>query len=97
MSLKMHLNHGPLLNITSGPLGCPRKEGQMRKLATLLLAGTLGVGFGVRALADENEKGHEHQSVTMADLPLTPPTTRVLMPNRLSSQGRAVAESSFSW
>jgi len=41
----------------------------MRKLATLLLAGTLGVGFGVRALADENEKGHEHQSVTMADLP----------------------------
>jgi len=57
------------LNITSGPLGCPRKEGQMRKLATLLLAGTLGVGFGTRALADENEKGHEHQSVTMADLP----------------------------
>jgi len=41
----------------------------MRKLATLLLAGTLGVGFGARALADENEKGHEHQSVTMADLP----------------------------
>jgi uncharacterized membrane protein YkoI len=41
----------------------------MRKLATLLLAGTLGVGFGARALADENERGHEHQSVTMADLP----------------------------
>ena len=41
----------------------------MRTLATLLLAGTLGVGFGARALADENEKGHEHQSVTMADLP----------------------------
>jgi hypothetical protein len=41
----------------------------MRKLATLLLAGTLGVGFGARALADENESGHEHQSVTMADLP----------------------------
>src|SRR3954447_15951173 len=69
VSSKMHLNHGPLLNITPGPLGYPRKEGQMRKLATLLLAGTLGVGFGARALADENESGHEHQSVTMADLP----------------------------
>ena len=37
----------------------------MRKLATLLLAGTLGTGLGVRALADENEGGHEHQSVKM--------------------------------
>jgi hypothetical protein len=41
----------------------------MRKLATLLLAGTLGAGLGARALADENESGHEHQSVTMAELP----------------------------
>ncbi len=41
----------------------------MGKLATLLLAGALGMGFGARALADENETGHEHQSVAMADLP----------------------------
>ena len=41
----------------------------MRKLATLLLAGVLGAGFGVRAFADENESGHEHQTVTMAELP----------------------------
>jgi hypothetical protein len=41
----------------------------MRKLATLLLAGVLGAGFGARALADENEKGHEHQPVTMEELP----------------------------
>jgi uncharacterized membrane protein YkoI len=45
----------------------------MRKLATLLLAGLLGAGFGVRALANENENenesGHEHKSVTMAELP----------------------------
>lgn len=41
----------------------------MRKFATLLLAGALGIGFGARALADDNEAGHEHQSVTMADLP----------------------------
>jgi len=32
------------------------------------LAGTLALGAG-RAVADENEGGHEHQSVTMADLP----------------------------
>ena len=41
----------------------------MRKLATLLLAGALGVGFGARALAAENESGHEHQPVAMSDLP----------------------------
>jgi hypothetical protein len=41
----------------------------MRKLATWLLAGTLGLGVGGRAFADENETGHEHQSVTMAELP----------------------------
>ena len=41
----------------------------MRTLATLLLAGALGTGIGVRVLADENEGGHEHQSVTMAELP----------------------------
>ena len=41
----------------------------MRKLATLLLAGVLGAGFGVRAFADENESGHEHQTLTMAELP----------------------------
>jgi len=41
----------------------------MSKLATLLLAGALGVGLGGRAFADENESGHEHQSVTMAELP----------------------------
>jgi len=27
------------------------------------------VGLGGRALADENESGHEHQSVSMAELP----------------------------
>jgi len=41
----------------------------MRKLATLLLAGALGTGLGARALADENEGGHEHQSVKMAEVP----------------------------
>ncbi len=41
----------------------------MHKLATLLIAGALGLGVGGRALADENESGHEHQSVTMAELP----------------------------
>jgi uncharacterized membrane protein YkoI len=41
----------------------------MRKLATLFLAGVLGAGLGGRALADENESGHEHQSVKMEELP----------------------------
>ncbi len=41
----------------------------MHKLATLLIAGALGLGVGGRVLADENESGHEHQSVTMAELP----------------------------
>jgi uncharacterized membrane protein YkoI len=43
----------------------------MQKLATLFLAGSLAVGAG-QALANEGEKGeaaHEHQTVTMADLP----------------------------
>jgi len=47
----------------------------MRKLATLLLAGALGTGFGVRAFAGENESGHQHQSVTMAELPAAVQTT----------------------
>ena len=47
----------------------------MRKLATLLLAGAMGLGVGARALADENESGHQHQSVTMAELPDAVQTT----------------------
>jgi hypothetical protein len=47
----------------------------MRKLATLLLVGALGTGVGVRALADENEGGREHQSVKMAELPAAVQTT----------------------
>jgi hypothetical protein len=47
----------------------------MHKLTTLLLAGALGMGVGGRALADENESGHEHQSVTMAELPAPVQTT----------------------
>ena len=41
----------------------------MRNLTTYVLAGVLSVGFGVRALAEENEGGHEHQPVTMSELP----------------------------
>lgn len=41
----------------------------MHKVATLFLAGTLAVGLGARALAEENESGHEHQSVKMEELP----------------------------
>ena len=41
----------------------------MRKMAVVLLAGTLGLGGVGRAVADEDEGSHEHQSVTMADLP----------------------------
>jgi uncharacterized membrane protein YkoI len=47
----------------------------MRRLSTVLLAGTLGLGLGGRALADENESGHEHQSVTMEELPAAAQTT----------------------
>jgi hypothetical protein len=47
----------------------------MHKLSTLLLAGLLGLGLGSRALADEGESGHEHQSVTMEDLPAAVQTT----------------------
>jgi uncharacterized membrane protein YkoI len=47
----------------------------MHKLATMLLAGTLGLGLGGSALAHENESGHEHQSVTMDDLPAAVQTT----------------------
>ena len=41
----------------------------MRKMAVALLAGTLGLGGVGRAVADEDEGSHEHQSVTMADVP----------------------------
>jgi len=47
----------------------------MHKLATLLVAGTLGLGFGRRASADENESGHEHQTVKMAEVPAPVRTT----------------------
>jgi hypothetical protein len=47
----------------------------MHKLATLFLAGTLGLGLSGRVLADENESGHRHQSVTMAELPAAVQTT----------------------
>ena len=41
----------------------------MHKLAILFLAGTLGAGVGAQALAhEENESGHEHQSVKMEEL-----------------------------
>ena len=41
----------------------------MRKMAVALLAGTLGLGGVGRAVADEDEGSHEHQSVTMAEVP----------------------------
>jgi len=41
----------------------------MRRLIVALLAGALSVGGIGRATADENEGGHEHQAVTMAELP----------------------------
>lgn len=41
----------------------------MRKFATFLLTGVLGTGSGVLAHAHEKEGKHEHQPVTMADLP----------------------------
>src|SRR5262245_921367 len=41
----------------------------MQKLIVGLLAGMLSVGGIGRAMADEDEASHEHQSVTMADLP----------------------------
>ena len=41
----------------------------MRKMVVALLAGALGLGGVGRAFADENEAGHEHQPVTMAELP----------------------------
>jgi hypothetical protein len=41
----------------------------MHKMATLLFAGALAVGGSGRARAEENERGHSHQSVTMAELP----------------------------
>lgn len=47
----------------------------MRTLSTLLLAGMLGLGLGGRALGDENEGGHEHQSVKMEELPAAVQTT----------------------
>src|SRR5215471_12187583 len=68
-SQTMHLNQRCFLNTTSRPLGCQGKEDSMHKLATLLVAGALGLGFGGRTSADENESGHEHQTVTMAEVP----------------------------
>jgi len=47
----------------------------MHKLATLLLAGMLGLGLSGRALANESEGCHEHQSVKMEDLPAAVQTT----------------------
>ena len=47
----------------------------MHKLATLFLAGALGLGLGGRASADENESGHEHQTVKMEELPTAVQTT----------------------
>jgi uncharacterized membrane protein YkoI len=49
----------------------------MRRAATWLLAGTLGLGLGIggRVTADEKESGHEHQSVTLAELPAPVRTT----------------------
>jgi uncharacterized membrane protein YkoI len=41
----------------------------MRTIAMALLAGTLSLGGSGGARADEDEAGHHHQSVTMAELP----------------------------
>ena len=41
----------------------------MQKLTALFLAGALGLGFGNRVLAEENESGHEHQTVKVEDAP----------------------------
>jgi len=41
----------------------------MKKLTALFLAGALGVVFSGRVLAEENEGGHEHQAVKIADAP----------------------------
>jgi hypothetical protein len=47
----------------------------MQKLTTLFLAGVLALGLGGRALAEENESGHEHQSVKIEDAPTAVQTT----------------------
>ena len=40
------------------------------RMTVAVLVGALGLGGSVgRAIADQNEAGHEHQSVTMADVP----------------------------
>lgn len=41
----------------------------MPKMTTWLLAGALALGGASHALANDNEKTHEHQKVTLADLP----------------------------
>jgi hypothetical protein len=41
----------------------------MRKMLIALLAGMPSIGSVGRALADEDEAGHKHESVTMADVP----------------------------
>ena len=48
---------------------CDREEVLMRTIAMALLAGTLSLGGAGGARADEDEAGHHHQSVTMAELP----------------------------
>ena len=47
----------------------------MDKLSALLVAGAFGLGLGAPAFADENESGHEHQSVKMEELPAAVQTT----------------------
>ena len=41
----------------------------MRRTIVAVLAGALGLGGVGRAVADEDEGSHQHQSVTMAELP----------------------------
>jgi hypothetical protein len=67
--LPTHLNHATSWKGALPFLGSPKQEDAMDRLTRLLLAGVLGVGFGARAQAHENEGGHAHQSVTMAEVP----------------------------
>ena len=41
----------------------------MRRTIVAVMAGALGLGGVGRAVADEDEGSHQHQSVTMAELP----------------------------
>src|SRR5881394_1058089 len=58
----------PLADHTRRP-SFAAKEGSMKTLKTLFLAGVLVLGFASRGLAEENESGHEHQAVKMEDAP----------------------------